>query len=752
LVRAADLVYYKSITVGFKDPKLTADLSSLLLLCNDVSLNKEVMRQLEGGKARQLMVAACHLGSLVPRALSSAILSELARDSGKKMPREDAVHMAELVWAMAKLKAGFKETSTPPQNHPRGNNAAWTTQNPSFTHMHHQQNLQVAGVLSSSRQAVHQSVLHLITKTRQRKPLPHITPQNAPPLSASSATSSTRSSSSPHLTQATISQQDDSTADGMVFESQRTRGDSMSAQLTAIHGPGAAQLGTGRGKRPQWLEMRICAHRALVKELEKLRARLRSQPPAATTSGIMPSRPSRMAWIFDDVEAPAPVLNPSRLSITGLSQIAWGFSTSNAGDPELFQVIEEIGILLLLYGSGSTQGCVIDPRALSNLAYAFAKEGLPCPQLITAICKAIAATALQDVAQPHPAGQTTDSQRDLLAIPISGSFQVENADNSHTTKSTSSSGQELRSVGHQADVAEGVSEPRSVRIQHGDDPYSSGHFYLGGDSLQGSKNSSQATPSRRPARHKLEAPHIAKILWASARLQFKDRQFLDAMSAVLLTSNLRFTADELAHIAWAFNAHGHCRKETFERLAQQFVAGRMYGISDTQLFELYRMYGISDTQLAMLAQSFAMAGHQNPVFYRTIARLASGRLDTLAAGELAVIAWALATMKQHTGMLMEAAAEAAKRNPSALNSRQQADLMDALHATGNRRCGREVMQAFMSHAQRRSFTVIPAEMSNRYIEEDEEDDERNIYMSEYGHDSRWNEGELDMELTLAYEV
>ena len=43
----------------------------------------EVMRQLEGGKARELLVACACLGCTVPSALSSAILEELVRESGK---------------------------------------------------------------------------------------------------------------------------------------------------------------------------------------------------------------------------------------------------------------------------------------------------------------------------------------------------------------------------------------------------------------------------------------------------------------------------------------------------------------------------------------------------------------------------------------------------------------------------------------------------------------------------------------------
>ena len=105
LMRAATLVYLRAkagsgwlhIAGGETDGAAAVDdvsasaaslrsgLESFLRLSAKRACRPEVMRQLEGGKARELLVAAAHLGCTFPQVLSSAILEELVRDSGADM-------------------------------------------------------------------------------------------------------------------------------------------------------------------------------------------------------------------------------------------------------------------------------------------------------------------------------------------------------------------------------------------------------------------------------------------------------------------------------------------------------------------------------------------------------------------------------------------------------------------------------------------------------------------------------------------
>ena len=109
LMRAATLVYLRAKTgigsqlrhggggedgagedeaesdVAASAASLRSALESFLRLSAKRACRPEVMRQLEGGKARELLVAAAHLGCTFPQALSLAILEELIRDSGADM-------------------------------------------------------------------------------------------------------------------------------------------------------------------------------------------------------------------------------------------------------------------------------------------------------------------------------------------------------------------------------------------------------------------------------------------------------------------------------------------------------------------------------------------------------------------------------------------------------------------------------------------------------------------------------------------
>ena len=123
-----------------------------------------------------------------------------------------------------------------------------------------------------------------------------------------------------------------------------------------------------------------------------------------------------------------------------------------------------------------------------------------------------------------------------------------------------------------------------------------------------------------------------------------------------------------------------CNTQVFEALAAQFVAGRMFGISDAQL--------------ALLASAFASVGHtDSPALYRTLARLVSGRLDRMAPGHLATVAWALAAARAHSSLIMRAASAAAVRDPGGLSATQLANLQAALVATGEARGSRELTHA-----------------------------------------------------------
>lgn len=59
--------------------------------------------QVEGDKAAKLLVACTSLGAPLPPALLHALLRELGREGGKKLPRTDADLLADLVCAIAQL-------------------------------------------------------------------------------------------------------------------------------------------------------------------------------------------------------------------------------------------------------------------------------------------------------------------------------------------------------------------------------------------------------------------------------------------------------------------------------------------------------------------------------------------------------------------------------------------------------------------------------------------------------------------------
>lgn len=91
-MRAATLVYPKAAAGGMErsdEAETRAGLESLMGLAateGGQACRPGVMRQMEGGAARQLLAAAALLGCTVPRALSGAVLTELVRDSGESGP------------------------------------------------------------------------------------------------------------------------------------------------------------------------------------------------------------------------------------------------------------------------------------------------------------------------------------------------------------------------------------------------------------------------------------------------------------------------------------------------------------------------------------------------------------------------------------------------------------------------------------------------------------------------------------------
>ena len=180
-----------------------------------------------------------------------------------------------------------------------------------------------------------------------------------------------------------------------------------------------------------------------------------------------------------------------RVGPDGLSQIAWAFAVAGCRDPQLFQVIESVAVSLPAGLHGA------QPRVLANLAFAFAKAGQPCPRLMPLLCAAF-----------------VDSLHALQAAGMAGA-QDSVAYNSPAyadALALDADGIDSLPVVSSAQAAGALAVPGSTA-----------------GPLPGA-----ATAGSLP-----EAAHIAKLLWATVALGHKDAALLDAVAAALPVAKLR---------------------------------------------------------------------------------------------------------------------------------------------------------------------------------------------------------------------
>lgn len=180
-----------------------------------------------------------------------------------------------------------------------------------------------------------------------------------------------------------------------------------------------------------------------------------------------------------------------RVGPDGLSQIAWAFAVAGCHDPQLFQVIESVAVSLPAGLHGAK------PRVLANLAYAFAKAGQPCPRLMPLLCAAFAESlhALQaagTAGAQDSVAYNSPAYADALALDAGG-----------------------------IDSLPAVPSEQAA----------------GALAVPGSTAGPQ--PGAATAGSLPEAAHIAKLLWATVALGHKDAALLDAVAAALPVAKLR---------------------------------------------------------------------------------------------------------------------------------------------------------------------------------------------------------------------
>jgi hypothetical protein len=303
--------------LSLQTARLRSELQELLSLCAEAAHLPQVLRLVEGDRARELLASCAKMGCTLPRALLTALLRELLRDSGafrfaadvlphapppivpspnppahqpcvlawcagKKLPGGDVARMSELVWALAQLRAGFT--------------SGGGRQRPS------------SRVLGSSQQQQQQQA------------------------STSSASAEADAGMEVHRSP----------------------------------GPGAASgAAGGSGLSSLWRELQRCMVLALQQ-------RRRNEELLQGCSALQAA-----------------------------SQTAWAFAVAGCRDPLLFRLVEE----LAAEAAASPASLANDPRAVANLAYAFAKaDRLIGGTLLPLLCRAFAQSLRGRVGGPEEAG------------------------------------------------------------------------------------------------------------------------------------------------------------------------------------------------------------------------------------------------------------------------------------------------------------------------------------------------------------
>eukprot|EP00955_Chlamydomonas_euryale_P099600 365228-Chlamydomonas_euryale.AAC.23 len=163
---------------------------------------------------------------------------------------------------------------------------------------------------------------------------------------------------------------------------------------------------------------------------------------------------------------------------------------------------------------------------------------------------------------------------------------------------------------------------------------------------------------------------------------------------LLQTFACRFTPDELVNLVWAISELEFHQARTIEVLARHFMS-----LPPSRL---------TGTQLAVAARAFAKCGHTGARLFRAIARAATPHVFHMQTGDLTSLAWALATARRPSNMIMEHATEAAISNLKTMTAKQISELSSALMVAGALDSHRRLLSTVSSQSARpmHSGTVI----------------------------------------------
>ena len=302
--------------------------------------------------------------------------------SAKKMPSRNAAHMAELVWALATLRAGFVLTPLRIMPVQRSNFSLLRRRALPAAAMAHIMLGRRRGVSERSGSSDEEEAAGSLLDEEEgdgvagRRGLGLFDDDHEGDGMAGPGPGSLQSF---RMAQRSLGSQ--------TGEAAGLRGDSQSSTLhrsstlcqvrrqpdvaSPVPGPGAAAWAAeGRGSPLAWAELQRCAGLALMTEISQQR-RHKTQEEGSDGGGSSYGGGSV-----------AEVLPAGRLGVRALSRMAWGFAVAGQHDAALFQLIEDAALGL----SGGLQAS--DPGALACLAYAFARAGVACPRLMPLLSRA----------------------------------------------------------------------------------------------------------------------------------------------------------------------------------------------------------------------------------------------------------------------------------------------------------------------------------------------------------------------------
>ena len=413
--------------------------------------------------------------------------------SAKKMPSRNAAHMAELVWALATLRAGFVLTPLRIMPVQRTNFSLLRSRALPAAAMAHIMLGRRRGVSERSGSSDEEEAAGSLLDEEEgdgvagRRGLGLFDDDHEGDGMAGPGPGSLQSF---RMAQRSLGSQ--------TGEAAGLRGDSQSSTLhrsstlcqvrrqpdvaSPVPGPGAAAWAAeGRGSPLAWAELQRCAGLALMTEISQQR-RHKTQEEGSDGGGSSYGGGSV-----------AEVLPAGRLGVRALSRMAWGFAVAGQHDAALFQLIEDAALGL----SGGLQAS--DPGALACLAYAFARAGVACPRLMPLLSRAFSIALRR---HPVPTG---------ARLPSSGG-------------SPSITGARLPSSGGSPSIT-------GAWPQTGDAD-------LAAEASE-SVCAADTAPSEQGTTTTVCGADVARLMWAMAALQLKDSEVLHTLCSVLPGARFR---------------------------------------------------------------------------------------------------------------------------------------------------------------------------------------------------------------------